>query len=564
MAKKKPFTPDWTEAAPGKGSFRSIFKYGNPEGFKHPNTRLYEELKKTFNLTDEDFRAKETTGNEKADLSVPSSLDKKITDTIARVCGPENISVSEYDRLKYSTGQTLEEHMKLRRKLTGKMTDLVVHPRDKTEVAEVLSLCDRERIPVYIYGGGTSVNFGLYPEKGGITLVLSTHMNRVININEKNQTATVEAGILGPAFEEILNRAPEKYGCTHRFTCGHFPQSFEYSSVGGWIVTLGSGQQSSYYGDAADFILSLEVVTPAGILKTLNYPATATGPKIADMIKGSEGTFGVVVEVTWKLFRYMPENRKYFGFIFRDWESAVEASREICQSEFGMPAVFRISDPEETHHGLKLYGIEGTIFDRLMALRGYKPKERCLFIGTADGAKSQTKNIKREVKRICRKQGGMFLTSYPARKWESGRYKDPYLKEELMDYGILIDTLEASVMWDNLHTVHQKVRTFIKSRPQTICLCHASHFYPQGTNLYFIYIIKEHDVHAYCEFQKGILQTIAESGGSLSHHHGVGRMISPWMEQHLGKTTMNVLKALKNHFDPNGIMNPGGQMGLDK
>jgi alkyldihydroxyacetonephosphate synthase len=563
MPKKNRFTPDWIESAPEKGSYRSIFKYGNPQGFKHPNARLYEELKKTFGLTDDNFRTKETTGNEKVDLSVPSSLDKKIKNRLMAICGRENISFSEYDRLMYSTGQTLEEHMKLRRKRIGRITDGVVHPRNKKEVSEVLDLCHREGIPVYVYGGGTSVNFGFYPEKGGITLVLSTHMNRVIAINETNQTATVEAGILGPALEEILNQAPEKYGCSHRFTCGHFPQSFESSSIGGWIVTLGSGQQSSYYGDAADFILSLEVVTPVGILKTLDYPATATGPKMTDIIKGSEGAFGVVVEVTWKIFRFMPQNRKYFGFIFPDWKSAVEASREISQGEFGMPSVFRISDPEETHHGLKLYGIEGTVFDKFMALRGYKPKERCLFIGTADGAKSQTKNIKREVKRVCRKQGGMFLTSYPARKWESGRYRDPYLKEDLMDYGILIDTLEASVQWDHLHTVHQKVRAFIKNRPQTLCLSHASHFYPQGTNLYFIYIIQENDVDAYCAFQKGIIQTIAESGASLSHHHGVGRMIAPWMEPHLGKNTMNVLKALKKHFDPKGIMNPGSQLGLD-
>jgi alkyldihydroxyacetonephosphate synthase len=126
-----------------------------------------------------------------------------------------------------------------------------------------------------------------------------------------------------------------------------------------------------------------------------------------------------------------------------------------------------------------------------------------------------------------------------------------------MDYGILIDTLETSVKWDNLHKIHQHVRECIKSHPQTICLSHASHFYPQGTNLYFIYIIKENDLEAYREFQKGVIQKIAESGGSLSHHHGVGRMIAPWMEQHLGKEQLEVLKSLKNHFDPNNIMNPG-------
>ena len=560
MPKKKLFIPDWTTKAPPPGSFRSIFKYGDPEGFKNPNDRLFEELKKAFNLTDDDFRKKETTGEEPVEFSKPPGLDKNFIQEIKKIAGEKNISTNEYDRLKYSTGQTVEEHMKLRRGKIDSITDLVVHPENKKVVQQIIQLCDKNKVPVYVYGGGSSVNLGLYPEKGGVTLVLSTHMNKIIEVNETNQTATVEAGISGPAFEEALNHAPEKFGCKKRFTCGHFPQSFEYSSVGGWIITLGSGQQSSYYGDAGDLVLSLETVTPSGTIKTLDFPATATGPKVSDIIKGSEGAFGVVVEITWKIFKHMPENRKYFGFIFKDWKSAVDASREISQGEFGMPSVFRISDPEETHHGLKLYGIEGTIFDRLMAWRGYKPQERCLFIGTSDGAASFTKNVKKQIKKICRNHGGMYLTAFPAKKWEPGRYRDPYLKESLMDYGILIDTLETAVKWDNFFKVHSKVRKFIKSRPQTICLAHASHFYPQGTNLYFIFLIKENDVEAYLNFQKGVIQKIADSGGSLSHHHGVGRMIAPWMEQHLGKEQMNVLKALKKHFDPDNIMNPGNML----
>lgn len=562
MTDKNTFQPDWRSTPPQPKSFRSIFKYGDPKGFKHPNQRLLEELKSTFGLTNDDFKNKETTGDEMVDLQIPSKITEKQIRIFTSISGKENVSAGEYDRLKYSTGQTLEEHMKLRRQVTDKICDLVIHPRDKKEVEKIVRFCNDEEIPVVVYGGGSSVNFGVKPEKGGVMLVLATHMNKILNLNETNQTVTVEAGILGPQLESALNRSKEIYNTQYNFTCGHFPQSFEYSSVGGWLVTLGSGQQSSYYGDAADLVLAVEMVTPAGTIKTLDFPATATGPKVLDMIKGSEGTFGVVIEVTWKIYRFMPENRKYFGFIFKNWESAVNASREISQGEFGMPAVFRISDPEETHHGLKLYGIEGTVFDRLMTLRGYQPNKRCLFIGTADGAASLTSNIKQQVKKIARKNGGMYLTAFPAKKWEPGRYKDPYLKEDLMDYGILIDTLETGVKWDNLHEVHQKVRAFIKARPKTICLSHASHFYMQGTNLYFIFILKESDVEAYRQFQKGIIETIEKSGGTLSHHHGVGKMAGYLMEQHLGKNQMDVLRALKKHFDPKNIMNPGGQLGL--
>jgi alkyldihydroxyacetonephosphate synthase len=325
---------------------------------------------------------------------------------------------------------------------------------------------------------------------------------------------------------------------------------------------LGSGQASTYYGDACDIVFSQEYVTPAGTFKTLDFPATATGPKVNDILKGSEGTFGILVEVTMKIFRYMPENRRRFSFMFPTWEAAVNASREIMQSEFGKPAIYRISDPEETDRGLKLYGMPG-IADTFLAWRGFLPMQRCLCLGNVEGDKDYTKLVKRKITRIARLNGAIALGGYAAQKWEKTRYTEPYMREDLGDYGILIDTLEVGVTWDNLHRLHEGVRAYIKSRPDTMCMTHASHFYPQGTNLYFIFIARMTDTAEYREFQKGIIDNIQKFGGSLSHHHGVGRMIGPWMEAHLGKEQMAVLRALKKHFDPNHIMNPGGQLGLD-
>ncbi len=561
MKQKNTFTPKWINEAPVPGSFRSIFKYGNPEGFKHPNQKLYEELKQHFHLSDDDFKQKQSTGNELVEFKKIPALSEEQIKYFISLCGAENVSSKEYDRLKFSTGKTLEEAMQLRQGKTEKISDLVIHPRNKNEITEIVKYCNTEKIPVYVYGGGSSVNLGFYPEKGGITLVLSTHLNKITEFNELNQTVKVQAGMLGPDFESALNNADKLYQAKHKYTCGHFPQSFEYSSVGGWFVTLGSGQQSSYYGDAGDLVLAVEMISPAGTIITKDYPATATGPKILDIIKGSEGIFGIVVELTWKIYRYMPENRQYFSFVFPSWQSAVDAAREISQSEFGMPAVFRISDPEETHHGLKLYGIEDTVFDKIMSFRGFKPMQRCLFLGTADGELNFAKNIKKQVKKICKRHGAMYLTAYPVKKWEPGRYRDPYLREDLMDFGIIIDTLETSVKWDNLHKVHELCRSYVKSRPDTICMTHASHFYPQGTNLYFIFIMKEKDRTAYLKFQRGLIDEIEKSGGSLSHHHGVGRMIRHLMPKHLGNNQIKVLKSLKKHFDPENIMNPGALIG---
>ncbi|MCP3954267.1 MAG: FAD-binding oxidoreductase, partial [Desulfobacterales bacterium] len=306
-----------------------------------------------------------------------------------------------------------------------------------------------------------------------------------------------------------------------------------------------------------------EYVTPTGHIKTLVYPGTATGPKVNDILKGSEGAFGVLVGVTLKIFRYRPENRRKFAFIFPGWEAAVDASRAITQGEFGMPAMYRISDPEETEVALKLYGVEGTWIDRLIRMRGFRPDTRCLCIGHTEGELGFSKNVKKCVKRICRKHGAIYITGYPVTQWEHGRFADPYMREDLNDFGITIETLETAVTWANLPHVHRGVRAYIKARPQTVCMTHCSHFYPQGTNLYFIFIGKFEGMTDFKQFHQGIIDQIAAHGGSLSHHHGVGKLIGPWMQAHLGKKQMAVLRALKKHFDPNNIMNPGGTLGLD-
>jgi alkyldihydroxyacetonephosphate synthase len=562
MAKSRGFIPDWTETAPPAGSYRSIFKWGAPDGFKHPSDAWYRMMKEEFGMTDDDFKKRNFEGLERVSLDREIRIGQTEIQNFESIVGKENVATDDYSRLRYSRGKTVEEAAELRSGKIGEVTDIVLHPRSKDDVRKIVSLCNDRKIPVHVYGGGSSVTLGLVPAQGGVTLVIGTHMNKLISINETNQTALVQPGMLGPSYEEALNNAPVRFGTKRAYTCGHFPQSFEYSSVGGWVVTLGAGQASTYYGDAYDIVFSQEYVTPVGTFKTLDFPATATGPKVNDIMKGSEGTFGILVEITMKIFRYTPENRARFSFMFPTWNSAVDASREIMQSEFGKPAIFRISDPEETDRGLKLYGMP-SFLEPVLALRGFKPMKRCLCMGNVEGDREYTCLVSRKIKSIARKHGAMYLTGYAARKWEKTRYTEPYMREDLGDYGILIDTLEAGVTWDNLHRLHEGVRAYIKSQPNTMCMTHASHFYPQGTNLYFIFIMKMDDKKSFLNFQKGIVDAITRHGGSPSHHHGVGRMLAPWIEPHLGKEQMAVLRALKKHFDPNNIMNPGGVLGLN-
>ena len=556
------FTPSWRHSPPAPGTYRAAFKWGAPDGFKHPSPRLYALLKERLGLSDENFRSPRRTGDAPVHCRRPVSWAAEQIETLASMVGPENVAVDDFSRVRFATGQTLEEALTLRDGRHGPVPEVVVHPRSVDDVRRIVAWCHAGRIPLHVYGGGSSVTLGLQPLAGGVTLVMQTHLNRVLDFNETNQTITVEAGIRGPAYEAALCQAPERFKARHRYTGGHFPQSFEFSTVGGWISALGSGQQSTYYGDAAGLVVAQHYVTPVGEIRTLGYPAAATGPRVDAMLMGSEGTFGVLVGVTLKIFRRLPQNRRPFAFLFPSWPAAVAAAREIVQGQFGLPSVLRISDGEETDVAMTLYGLSHPLVNRGLGLLGLKPGQRALMIGQADGESGFTRNLHRQVRRVGRRHGGLYLTGYPVTRWAHGRFSDPYLREDLNDFGIAIDTLESSVSWDGLHRLHREVRAFIKQRPHTICMTHASHFYPQGTNLYFIFITPMMEENDFKTFHRGIIRCIMDAGGSLSHHHGVGRMMGPFLPEHLGAEQMAVLRALKGHFDPHGVMNPGGTLGL--
>ena len=404
---------------------------------------------------------------------------------------------------------------------------------------------------------------GVEPIKGGVSLDMRLRFNKVIDFNETDQTITVQAGMSGPKLEKTLNNAMTLFGAKRAYTCGHFPQSFEYSSVGGWVVTRGAGQNSTYYGCITDIVLSQKYATPIGNVQTSHYPREATGPNLNQIMMGSEGTFGVLTEVTLKVFRYMPENRKRFSYIFKDWKTAMAAAREMMQCEAGFSSVFRLSDPEETNLMLRLYNVDETPLWKLLDVRGFKDMKRCLFLGFTDGGKGYSKNVAANIKRIAHKYKAMSLTSYVTKSWEKGRFNDPYLRDTMMDFGIVTDTLECTVNWSNMAKVHREVRKVCHKLPNTIVTTHMSHCYPQGANLYFIFITRMSGADKFRAYHTTILDAIQKSGAAISHHHGIGKMFAPWLEGSLGHTEYGVFKVLKDYFDKDYLMNPGGTLGLD-
>jgi alkyldihydroxyacetonephosphate synthase len=560
---KKSFKPGWYEDQAAQDSYRSLFKWGSLSEFKHPNSGLYKLMKQTFNMNDADFQTPHAMGLEPVQVEIPPQLQSEQIETLQCMVGIENTRSDTYSRIKASYGKGMLDALRLRQTMIENIPDIVLHPRHKDDIIAILKYCVEQRIPVYIFGGGSSVTRGMEAVKGGVTLDMSVHMKRVLEFNETNMTIRVEAGMWGPELENMLQNAPTLLNAARSYTCGHFPQSFEYSSVGGWVVTRGAGQNSTFFGKIEDMVIAQEYVTPQGLLETRPFPRSAIGPDLNQIMIGSEGCFGVLANVTLKVHRWMPKNCRYSSYMFRSWQDGLQATRELMQSDCGFPSVFRLSDPEETDVAMRLYGVEETPASSLLKTLGYKPMERCMLLGTVDGERGYTRNVSRMINKISLGLGAFPLTGWVTKIWEHSRFRDPYLREDLGDYGVVIDTLECAVTWSQLPQVHSAVRNFVKSRPHTVCMTHCSHFYPQGTNLYFIFIARMNSIQEYLELQYGILEAIQKNGAAMSHHHGMGKQTAPWLEGQIGSSHMDVLRSLKQHFDPHHILNPGGTLGFD-
>ena len=559
------FEPHWYYGEVPPRSYRSIFKWGDADFVKVPKENLYKMLKKEFGLTDEDFKHYNADlGLDEVKFSLPPKVLQENDIVFLRsLYGKEYVRTDDYARLSVAYGKTMYDLLRLRQKKIENVPDAVVYPNQREQIEKTVAYCQEHHIPLYVYGGGSSVTRGVECMKGGLSLDMRLRYNQVIAFNEVDQTITVQTGMSGPTLEKTLNEAVQNFGAKRPYTCGHFPQSFEYSSVGGWVVTRGAGQNSTYYGKIEDIVLSQRYATPIGNIVTSNCPREATGPSLNQIMMGSEGTFGVLTEVTLRVFRYLPNNRKRFSYLFKDFETAQAACREMMQAEAGFSSVFRLSDPEETSIMIKLYGIDETSLPKLFKLKGLEIGQACLFLGFSEGEKGYAKNVAKKIRQIAHHFQGMSLTGLVTKGWEKGRFNDPYLRDSMQDFGIMTDTLECSVNWSNMNHVYQEVRKFCKSRPSTICMTHLSHAYPQGANLYFIFIAKMNDLAEYKRYQDGILNAIQKSGAAMSHHHGIGKAFAPWLEGEMGSLEYSTFLALKRHFDPEGIMNPGGTLGFD-
>ncbi len=439
--------------------------------------------------------------------------------------------------------QTLGEHahdtwpLSLLRLHQGRLADrpkCVVWPESAEQVAEVLSYANRERVPVVPFGAGSGVCGGVRPTRESIVVDLR-RMNQLVDLNEAALIAGVQPGMMGDRFEAALNR--------RGFSMGHFPQSIEVSTVGGWVATRASGQYSTRYGSIENMLIGLEVVLPDGrIINIKRAPRRSAGPDLLHLFLGSEGTLGIMTQLALRIFP-LPESRKLLCFSFADFDAGLEAIRTIVRVGW-KPPVLRLYDAFETrlHFGQ------------------WASDDGCFLLIVTEGPATLTAVESDACREACAALGGEPVGEQPVQHWLAQRNNVPTLMS-FIEKGYVLDTIEVATGWDRIHDLYREVTAAVGEVKDLILVSgHSSHSYPQGANIYFTFVAKPQEAGeaeaTYLACWKQAMEATLRCGGTIAHHHGVGRVRAPWMSAEHGEG-LAVLRAVKQALDPNGIMNPG-------
>lgn len=475
-----------------------------------------------------------------APAPLPSRLGDRARTALVAAVGHEAVDSSDAARQVRAAGRSYLDLLELRAG-RGDGPDAVVLPGSPAEVGEVLRICADHGVAVVPFGGGTSVVGGVRPLLGPFDAVVALDLRRLDQLRHVDVTSRVvelEAGVRGPAAEALL--------AAHGLTLGHFPQSFEHATIGGFAATRSSGQASTGYGRFDANVVGLHLESPAGPLDLGRGAASAAGPSLLHMVLGSEGVFGVITSVRLRV-RPAPAVRRYDAVLVRSWREGLQMLRELEQSGRA-PDVARLSDPVETTVSLRS-GAPRAV--RVLA-RG-----RCLLVtgweGDADSVRRRRRAARGVVRGVPLPGGGSA--------WERGRYTGPYLRDDLLDEGFLVETLETSATWAQLAATWESVRGAVASvLDPAVVMCHVSHLYPQGASLYVTVLAARSDHDPAGQWQRAkdaASAAIVASGATITHHHAVGTDHRPWMTDEVGPLGVEVLRAVKGVLDPAGVLNPG-------
>jgi alkyldihydroxyacetonephosphate synthase len=484
------------------------------------------------------------------------------SDTLARlreIVGAAHAREDHADRVAHAAGRGYPDLVRLRAGRPQGAPDAVLYPSSREQLRTLLGVCEQSSLAVVPFGGGTSVVGGVEPLRGphrGVLALDTSRMADVLELDEVSLTVRVQAGARARELERWLTG--------RGLTLGHFPQSFEYVSLGGCAATRSAGQASSGYGRFERMVQGLSMVAPAGDLELPALPASAAGPSVRELLIGSEGTLGVIDELTLRV-RRVPAERIYEGVFFECFEAGVHALRELSQRHCS-PEVARLSDEQETRMSLALAGTggaKGRIGRAYLGARGYG--EGCLTILGFEGEHEELAVRRARALELVRESGGLPVGRSPGRAWLASRFSAPYLRDELLTHGVMVETLETATSWSSLEALHRRVGEAIERALRArgtpgLVMCHVSHLYETGASLYFTFLARQQQGEELAQWQAvktAASDAIASGGGTITHHHAVGRDHAPWMEREIGAEGVQALRALKDELDPAGIMNPG-------
>ncbi|MEW6776139.1 MAG: FAD-binding oxidoreductase [Bdellovibrionota bacterium] len=448
---------------------------------------------------------------------------------------PERVSTKPVDRAIYGRDLWPRELLRLRQGIPPEGPAAIVLAREARDVSDAVSLARELSIPLVPYSGGSGVCGGAFSVADSLLVDLKG-LNQIRRIDAKSGLVEAEGGVNGEKLERELNHAG--------FTLGHFPSSIYCSTLGGWLAARSAGQLSTKYGKIEDMVVSLEAVLPDGsLIRTPEVPRSSAGPDFKQLLVGSEGTLGVIIAATLRIHRY-PEHREFFSFAFPTWDAACGAVREVLQQDL-KPAVVRLYDEADT---------------QINAAHLKLPIKGILGVFVSEGEKRLTEFEARAVGKVCEAAGGSPLGEAPARRWWDHRYDVSYnLSKVLPNAGMILDTMEVAATWKNLPALYAGVRAAL-SKGSMMVLCHLSHAYLTGASLYFSVVARAKDEASvlghYDGLWKGALDAALEAGGTVSHHHGVGRLKGLWMvREH--EAFQELFAGVKERLDPKGLFNPG-------
>jgi alkyldihydroxyacetonephosphate synthase len=479
----------------------------------------------------------------------------------ARLPGHPLVSADPRQRLECAHGQSLPDWIRLRGGSLTHFPDAVARPEREKDISALLAYAAAHGAVVIPYGGGTSVagHLEVYDTTRPVLSMMLQGLNRLIVIDENNLLATFEAGICGPELEKQLNATG--------FTLGHYPQSFEYSTLGGWVVTRSSGQQSRHYGRIEQLFAGGEMATFKGRLKLPPFPASAAGPDIRHLVLGSEGRMGILTRAIVRISP-LPDVDDIHGVFFPAWNQACQAVRTLAQSQISLSMV-RLSNPQETQVNLALAGHERQIdwLKRFLKLRGIDPNAACMCLIGYIGSKRQARFAKSEAGSIIRRFKGIAVGKGIGDAWGKNRFRSAYLRNTLWDLGYAADTLETAVNWDKVTNTMTRVENSLEkalepTNERILAFSHLSHVYATGSSIYTTFIFRladspEKTLERWRSLKQAASRAIVEAGGTISHHHGIGKDHKSYLEAEKGAIGIDILDRVFSYLDPNRQMNPG-------